>query len=46
MNGIDSFSDGPWRTDLLPRLRDAGLQHLHHPLSEEPMEFFRLRRVW
>jgi YVTN family beta-propeller protein len=38
--------DGPWRPDLLPRSRGGGLQHLHHPRSEEPMEFFRLRRVW
>jgi YVTN family beta-propeller protein len=37
---------GPWRPDLLPRLRSGGQQQLHHPISEEPMEFFRLRRVW
>lgn len=38
--------EGPWRADLLPRTRAAGFQHLEHSLSEEPMEFFRLRRVW
>jgi YVTN family beta-propeller protein len=39
-------ASGPWRADLLPRSHSGGSQHLHHPLSEEPMEFFRLRRVW
>jgi YVTN family beta-propeller protein len=39
-------ASGPWRPDLFPRWRNAGFQRLHHPLSEEPMEFFRLRRVW
>lgn len=37
---------GPWRPDLLPRLRSGGQQQIHHSLSGEPMEFFRLRRVW
>ena len=41
-----SAANGPWRPDLLPRTRSGGLQHLHHPISEEPTEFFRLRRVW
>ena len=36
----------PWRTDLSPRSRQGELQRVEHSLSEEPMEFFRLRRVW
>lgn len=37
---------GPWRPDLSLRSREGGSLNIDHPLSEEPLEFFRLRRVW
>ncbi len=41
-----SALSAPWQPDLRPRASDGTNQFVEQPFSEEPSQFFRLRRVW